>query len=66
VTDASLLDALAWVDLAIFAEAQRVRARGRALGKDAPWGAFVGEAEVDEILGDLLDVGPFRLEPELA
>lgn len=66
VTDDSLLlDALSWVDLAIFAEVQRVRARGRALAKDAPWGAFVGEAEVDEILGDLLDVGPFRLDPEL-
>ena len=60
----SLLTALSWVDLAIFCEVQRVRARGRALGKDSPWGAYIGEGEVDEILGDLLDVGPFRLEDE--
>ncbi len=60
----SLLTALSWVDLAIFCEVHRVRARGRALGKDAPWGAYIGEAEVDEILGDLLDVGPFRIEDE--
>jgi hypothetical protein len=60
-----MLTALAWVDLAIFAEVQRTRARGRALGQDAPWGAFIGEAEVDEVLGDLLDIGPFRLDPQV-
>ena len=61
-----LLTSLAWADLAIFCEVQRVRARGRSLGKDAPWGAYIGEAEVDEILGDLLSVGPFQLdEPQL-
>ncbi|MCP4869035.1 MAG: AAA family ATPase [Proteobacteria bacterium] len=59
-----LLTALSWVDLAIFCEVQRVRARGRALGKDAPWGAYIGEGEVDEILGDLLEIGPFRVEAE--
>ena len=62
----SLLAALSWVDLVIFAEVQRVRARGRALGKDAPWGAYIGEAEVDEILGDLLDIGPFRVDEDVA
>lgn len=59
-----LLTALSWVDLAIFCEVQRVRARGRALGKDAPWGAYIGEGEVDEILGELLEIGPFRVEAE--
>ncbi len=59
-----LLTALSWVDLAIFCEVQRVRARGRALGKDAPWGAYIGEGEVDEILGELLQIGPFRVQPE--
>ncbi len=63
-SSAALLASLAWVDLAIFCEVQRVRARGRALGKDAPWGAYIGEAEVDEILGDLLSVGPFQIEGE--
>ena len=62
----ALLAALSWVDLVIFAEVQRVRARGRALGKDAPWGAYIGEAEVDEILGDLLDIGPFRVDEDIA
>ena len=62
----ALLAALSWVDLVIFAEVQRVRARGRALGKDAPWGAYIGEAEVDEILGDLLDIGPFRVDEDVA
>ena len=63
-TSELLLRALSWVDLAIFAEVQRVRARGRALGKDAPWGAYIGEAEVDEILGELLSIGPFRVDTE--
>jgi len=62
----ALLAALSWVDLVIFAEVQRVRARGRALGKDAPWGAYIGEAEVDEILGDFLDIGPFRVDDDVA
>jgi len=62
LTSELLLRALSWVDLAIFAEVQRVRARGRALGKDAPWGAYIGEAEVDEILGELLAIGPFRVD----
>jgi MoxR-like ATPase len=57
-----LLRALSWVDLLIFAEVQRVRMRGRALSKDSPWGAYIGETEVDEILGDLLDIGPLRLD----
>ena len=61
-----LLTALSWVDLAIFSEVQRVRARGRALGKDAPWGAYIGEGEVDEILGELMNIGPFRVAPETA
>jgi len=61
-----LLTALSWVDLAIFSEVQRVRARGRALGKDAPWGAYIGEGEVDEILGELMNIGPFRVTPETA
>lgn len=64
LTSELLLRALSWVDLAIFAEVQRVRARGRALGKDAPWGAYIGEAEVDEILGELLAIGPFRVDSE--
>jgi hypothetical protein len=64
MTSELLLRALSWVDLAIFAEVQRVRARGRALGKDAPWGAYIGEGEVDEILGELLAIGPFRLDSE--
>ena len=64
LTSELLLRALSWVDLAIFAEVQRVRARGRALGKDAPWGAYIGEAEVDEILGELLAIGPFRIDSE--
>ena len=62
----ALLAALSWVDLVIFAEVQRVRARGRALGKDAPWGAYIGEAEVDEILGDFLDIGAFRVDEDVA
>ncbi|MCO4769124.1 MAG: ATP-binding protein [Deltaproteobacteria bacterium] len=62
----ALLAALSWVDLVIFAEVQRVRARGRALSKDAPWGAYIGEAEVDEILGDLLDIGPFRVDDDIS
>ncbi len=63
-TSSALLSSLSWVDVAIFCEVQRVRARGRALGKDAPWGAYIGEAEVDEVLGDLLSLGPFQLESE--
>jgi len=61
-----LLRALSWVDLLIFAEVQRVRMRGRALSKDSPWGAYIGETEVDEILGDLLDIGPLRLNETVA
>ncbi len=62
---APLSAALQWVDLAIFSEVQRMRARGRAMGADAPWGAFVGEAEVDEVLGELLDIGPYRADEAL-
>ena len=51
-----LLDALAWADRLVFAAVRRARARGRALGKDAPWGAYVGEAEVDAIIEELLGV----------
>ena len=61
-----MLQALSWVDLLIFAEVQRVRMRGRALSKDSPWGAYIGETEVDEILGDLLDVGPLRVDETVA
>jgi MoxR-like ATPase len=59
------MHALSWADLAVFAEVQRMRARGRALGADAPWGAYIGEAEVDEILGDLLKIGPLQLDEEV-
>lgn len=63
---ATLMHALGWADLAVFAEIQRMRARGRALSADAPWGAYIGEAEVDEILGDLLKVGPLQIDAEEA
>jgi len=53
-----LLRALSWVDLLIFAEVQRVRSRGRALSKDSPWGAHIGEEEVDEVLGELFNIAP--------
>jgi len=62
----TLMHALGWADLAVFAEVQRMRARGRALSSDAPWGAYIGEAEVDEILGDLLDIGPMQVDAEEA
>jgi hypothetical protein len=58
-----LLRALSWVDLLIFAEVQRVRSRGRALSKDSPWGAHIGEAEVDEVLGELFGIGPPPTDP---
>ena len=63
--DALLSVALSWVDLSIFAEVQRVRARGRALAQDSPWGAYIGDAEVDEILGDSLGIGPFRIPTDV-
>ncbi len=49
-TDSLLLLAIAHVDLLIFAEQDRLQSRGNSMSADSPWGAFLGDSEVDSVL----------------
>ena len=49
-TDSLLLLAISHVELLIFAEQDRLESRARVSSPDSVWGAFLGDAEVDQLV----------------